>query len=143
MNTLLTIDFNRTLFDPDTRTLIPGAIELLDSATRQGYTCTLLAKAAPSRADLITELGLAPYLAEIILTENKTLKQLRELEQRYDVRPEHCLMIGDRAQGEIELGYKAGWRTIWVRAGRFAIEAPLGFTPTHTVSQLAQVSPLI
>lgn len=53
MNQVIIFDFNRTLFDPEQSALAPGALALLDVAKNKGYTLVLLAKAAPSRRELL------------------------------------------------------------------------------------------
>lgn len=143
MNKLIIFDFNRTLYDPDTGQLIDGALRLVQYAAQSGYTLVLLAQATPSRANLIKELGLADFFAEIILTERKTLHHIHALEKKYQAKPKYSYLIGDRARGEIALGHAAGWQTIWLKQGRFATEIPEGFTPSNTVTDLTSVHMLI
>ncbi len=143
VNTVLIFDFNRTLFDPERRTLLPGATELLEAAKQQGYTLVLLSKAAPSRAELVKELGLTAYFAKVLIVEHKTPAMLAEVAQHYGADMATSYVIGDRARGELALGQNGGWQTIWLRAGRFADETPEGYTPTHTVGTLPEILPLI
>jgi len=136
MNKLIILDFNRTLFDPDTNQLIEGALDILRIAKQADYKLVLLAMAAPSRRELIADLGIADYFEEIILIDAKSQKIFRELEKKYQTDLSRSYVLGDRALGELTHGHKAGWRTVWYRQGRFAEESPVGFTPDHTIMYL-------
>ena len=141
---LFVTDFNRTIFDPDRRSLIHGAVEVLQAVKAHGFVSVLLSQAVENRRKLIAELGLEPYFDEIILTSTKTPAILAELATRHRAKPEHSFVLGDRAHGEIALGAAAGWRTIWLQAGRFADELPAANRrPTHTIHSLAEVPSLI
>lgn len=134
---VIIFDFNRTLYDPDARTLVPGARDVLDAARDRGYILVLLAQAAPSRRALITELGLANYFAQIELVGHKSIELILAITDRHDADPATSFVIGDRTTGEIRLGQAAGWRTIWLQSGRFAGELPHpDHPPTHTITDV-------
>lgn len=143
MNKVIIFDFNRTLFDPSAQALMPNALDIVRAAQQKGYTLVLLAKAAPSRRELIAELGLAPFFAEIQLVNAKSARMFRDIADRYAADLSASYVIGDRAHGEILHGHTAGWRTIWLRAGAFAHELPNGYTPTHIVQNLNDILPLL
>lgn len=144
MNPTIIFDFNRTLYDPDRRRLVNGAAELLTAAAQKGYRRVLFSQAVPSRADLINELGLTGYFDEIILTEHKTSDLFATIADKHQSDAKTSYVIGDRVNGELKLGYAAGWQTIWFRQGRFAAELPAAAGwPTYTVTRLADIHPLI
>lgn len=139
---MIVFDFNRTLYDPEGHQLFPGARQLLDLAAERGYRLVLLSQAVASRAELIRELGLARYFVEIQLVERKGMQLIAGITERYRPNLTQSYVVGDRALGEVRLGYQAGWQTIWLKAGRFADELP-GFSPTHTVTSLSDIENLI
>ena len=54
-------------------------------------------------------------------------------------------VVGDRMREEIRIGNRLGYRSIWVRAGKFASEAPDAETgePTHIVPSVLAVECLL
>ncbi len=140
INKLIIFDFNRTLYDPDHRALLPGATQLLQFAKEKAYKLILVGQAADSREQLIADLGLTGYMEEIILVDAKTAKLFNDIADRYLADKPSSFVVGDRAQREITLGHKTGWRTIWLQAGKFADEHPAAnHLPTHTVTALNQI----
>jgi len=124
MNHIIVFDFNRTLYDPDHKTLIPHAQEILDTARAKGYTLVLLSKAGPDREQLVKENGLDGYFAETIFTGAKTHELFEQIAEHHQADKTRSYVIGDRAQGEIKHGHEGGWNTIWLKAGRFEDELP-------------------
>jgi FMN phosphatase YigB (HAD superfamily) len=143
MNNVIIFDFNRTLFEPDSGQLAADAEEVLQDARDKGYTLVLLAKAKPSRDKVLASLGIGDYFAETHLVEAKRLHMLRGIAERHNADLAQSFVVGDRALGEVQLGYKAGWRTIWLQAGKFASELPSGYAPDHTITTLSQVTSII
>lgn len=137
MSNVLVVDFNRTIFEPDIGSLTWGAQKFLSTARKRGYLLVLLAQAKGSRRELIADLGLEPYFTEIILTNQKNEKQFKDIAIRLDADLSHSFVIGDRALKEILLACNAGWRTIWLKRGKFSEEVPdLKSNPEFTVSRL-------
>lgn len=144
MNRIIIFDFNRTLYDPDQHALVPGAVDLLKAARAKGYALILLGKAAASRTQLLDNLGITEYFAETMLVEDKTDAIFADFAHRYDADKAHSYVIGDRAQAEVKYGHRGGWRTIWLRAGKFANELPdPGQEPDHTVTDLPSVAAML
>jgi FMN phosphatase YigB (HAD superfamily) len=144
MNPVIIFDFNRTLYDPDKHQLMPGAVELLQGAKAKGYVLLLLGKAAASRAQLMEELGINSYFAEVMLVEEKSDALFEGFAKRHSADKTRSYVIGDRAQGELKYGYRGGWRTIWLKAGKFADELPMADQqPNYIVDSLEKVLPLL
>ena len=61
MKKIIIFDFNRTLYDPDQQCLVADARLVLQALRERGFSLCLISRAAPSRKELITELGLDQY----------------------------------------------------------------------------------
>lgn len=68
---------------------------------------------------------------------------VRAIAERYNADLARSYIIGDRALGEVQLGHRAGWRTIWLQAGKFSGETPKTYTPDHRVASLTDIALLI
>lgn len=144
MNRLIIFDFNRTLYNPDTQALLPGASALLTYAHSKDYVLVLLSKASPTRHQLVDELGIASFFAEMRFVEHKTAELLEDIVHRHNGDKAASYVVGDRSQSELMCGHQAGLRTIWLRIGKFASELPpAGHEPTHIVTSLDQIPSLL
>jgi putative hydrolase of the HAD superfamily len=123
MKKLVVFDFNRTLFDPDQGRLIDGALELLEKLKTAGHFLILLGKAPRGRGELIKELGIEKYFNKIILKDEKTIEDFKTAKKL--VPPDsYAYAVGDRIKKEILLANLAGFKTIWFKNGRYAVEEP-------------------
>ncbi len=123
---------------------MPGAHELLQGTHAKGYKLVLLAKAVPSRDQLLDSLGLRSYFAEVLLVNEKSDILFENIALRHGASKAHSYVIGDRAQGEIKFGHQGGWQTIWIKAGKFANELPdPGQNPDHIIYLLEDVLGII
>lgn len=144
MQKLIIFDFNRTLYDPDAGTPIPGALDLCEAATAKGYTLVVVGKAAPSREGKLRSMGLIQFFAETHFVEHKSAELFADIMHRFDVSPAETLVIGDRTRGELAIGHELGAITIWLQAGKFADEHPDGdWTSAHVVATLGEIEPLL
>ena len=143
MNNVIIFDFNRTLFEPKAGQLMPGAEAVLQDARDKGYVLVLLAAAKPSRDKVLAGLGIGDYFVETHLVEAKQLHMLHGIARRHKANLAQSFVVGDRALGEVQLGHKAGWRTIWLQAGKLASELPDDYSPDYTIISLSQVTSII
>jgi FMN phosphatase YigB (HAD superfamily) len=143
MNKVIIFDFNWTLFNPAAARLAEAAFDVLDTAKQKDYTLVMLAVAKPERSSLISSLGIEPYFSEINLVEGKSPAMFTDIATRYEADLASSYVVGDRAHREVLHGHTAGWRTIWLQAGKFASELPVGYTPDYVVTSLSEVSSLI
>jgi FMN phosphatase YigB (HAD superfamily) len=136
----LIFDFKRTLFDPDTNKLIPGAINLLQNLKRRNYKlCLLTKKPQEGRLDQISQLGLDKYFLYIgIVEENKTEQDMQACLKAMSLSASEVAVVGDRIRSELALGKRMGMKTIWYQVGKFANELPLNSLedPDHTITKL-------
>lgn len=141
MNKIIIFDFNRTLFDPEKQSLIPGVVPTLEALKELGFKMHLISMAAESRSELIKNLGLNQFFHSITLCQNKTLKLFNDIISAEPVTKENSFVIGDRVAKEIRLGNELNLNTIWYKQGRFAEEEPKHplETPTYTVTEFHEI----
>ena len=113
------IDFNGTMYDPESGTLMSGGKELLEKLKKKGATMVLVSKQVLGREGLPAQLGIAKYFAEILFVEQKTGTLFTEIMNRYGVKPENTYVIGDYPPSEIRAGNEAGAFTMHFIGGRY------------------------
>ena len=144
MKGLIIIDFNRTLFDPETNSLFPGVIEFLSAYSKE-YKLALIGKGDEKRANLIEELGIKKYFKYFSLIEEKTENDFLNCLKELKFNSKDAWSIGDRVKKEIMLSNKVGIRTIWFRNGKFASEIPVLELekPNFTISSFKEIQNII
>lgn len=142
---LAIIDFNRTLYDPDTGGLIAYAEEMLKTLTDMGVRLVLVSKDEGGREDVLASLGITPYFAETVFTPKKTPELFVRLIENHGSTIEETYVIGDYLAEEITHGNAAGLKTIRLVRGKFAHHMPSGAhdTPWRSVDSLHSVAELI
>jgi putative hydrolase of the HAD superfamily len=138
------LDFNRTIYNPDTKRLIPYASHVLRIVKARGYTLYLITRAEPSRKALLQSLGITNYFAEIIIS-NKSKKDFEYILSKQNVDKQQTFVVGDRVRKEIRFGNILGLTTIWIKAGKFANELPRFSTeqPTKIITQLRELTKIL
>jgi FMN phosphatase YigB (HAD superfamily) len=140
MNIIL--DFNRTLFDPETAALLPDALELLQDLHKKGHTLHLISRLEPGRETTLESLGIQVFFTSIAFVDNKE-KPMAEVIKKAGGK---CVyVIGDHLYGEIRIGNRLGAKTIWLKRGRFAglMRTSLDDEPWRTVEHLKEIKELI
>tara|TARA_B100001971_G_C17929843_1_gene402146 strand:- start:119 stop:580 length:462 start_codon:yes stop_codon:yes gene_type:complete len=142
MKQIIIFDFNRTLYDPSTDSLVPGTLQVLRRLSPT-FSLYLVSTDAPSRLSLIKALGIEKYFKKIILIPEKTISLFELLSRSADISSSY--VIGDRVRSEIRMGRAAGFRTIWVQSGKFSKETPrtVAEKPDYTVSSIRELLSLI
>lgn len=113
-------DFNRTLYDPDTGTLVPGALELLSELSALGAELHLVSKREAGREDALDTFGLRPFFTTTTFVENKTDTICRHVKTS-DLP---VYIVGDHLHQEIRIGNTYGAKTVWLRRGKFMTLVP-------------------
>jgi FMN phosphatase YigB (HAD superfamily) len=145
MKKIIIFDFNRTLYDPDNDCLMFGARFVLRILIRRGFVLYLVSRAGQSRGQLIDNLGIGQYFAQIIITKEKGKKDFQKIIAREMINRSLSFVIGDRVRKEISIGNVLGMQTVWVKAGKFAREKPRKKIeqPTYIVHTLRDVLSVI
>jgi FMN phosphatase YigB (HAD superfamily) len=138
MNIIL--DYNRTLFNPDTSALFPGVLETLAELAK-GHSLFLVSRLEPRRASKLVELGIAEFLTDVRFVEEKT----EEVFSSFVFGAGRVVVVGDRVQEEIRVGNALGYTTVLVQQGRFVNELPqsLSETPAYAISDIRDLVLLI
>ncbi len=145
MKRIIIFDFNRTLYDPDSKALIPNAHKILKYSRVKGFELYLITRAEGFRKELLDNLGIKHYFREVIFTNDKKKKDFQKILQKKDVEVRSSFVVGDRAWKEIAIGNSLGFKTIWVKRGKFQNELPRKAQeyPTHMVEELREIISLI
>jgi phosphoglycolate phosphatase-like HAD superfamily hydrolase len=134
-------DLNRTLFDPETGSLVPGTLAVLEHFYTKGYPLHLVSKREGGRDELIDDFKLRPFFASVSFVEDKgaPIKEICEASER------EVFVVGDYLRSEIMAGNMAGATTIWLRRGKFAEISPEHEqqVPNHIISELEELLSLI
>lgn len=130
-------DFNRTVFDPDSGALVPGALRLLTTLKERGVPLHLVSKREAGRDDALQRLGIAHFFLSTSFVDDKE-ERLREL---ISESSDTTYVIGDHLHNEIRIGNRHGAKTIWLKRGRFASLTPESDEdhPWRTVSNLHEI----
>ena len=131
-------DFNRTLYNPDTKKLEEGALALLNDL--YNYRLCLVAKrTTEDKENLISGLGLNKYFLDIqIIDGHKQESHFQRSLAQMRLSASQVTVVGDRIKEEIKLANMMNMQTIWYRQGKFADELPkedFEF-PTYTITKL-------
>src|SRR3989344_4387844 len=127
MKKIVICDFNRTIFDPNTNGMMPGALETLEKLSSRGYHLILLSQTRDeSRKQLIHSLSLEQYFHEIILVPLKKDEDFKRIIAR-GVVLQKSFSIGDYIEQDIAYGKRNGLRTIRITGGKFGKVQPKSF----------------
>lgn len=137
-------DFNRTLYNPENGKLMQGARKILEEL-RDKYKLGLVSFGEEERNAQILELGLNDYFSYITVVREKTTQTLLEFCNRFGLKPEEVVIIGDRVKSEVTLGNSLGMTTVWLKSGKFSGEVPSGKTeePDFTIENLEAIEEII
>lgn len=134
-------DFNRTLYNPETAALMPGALQLLEALRATGHTLYLVSKKEAGREAKPETLGINSFFTQMYFVEEKG----EALKKIISASPTPVFVVGDYLYEEVRIGNKLGAKTIWFKAGRFANLLPeeADDEPWRSVTSLEEVLPLI
>lgn len=146
MPKIIIFDFNRTIFDPETHGLVPGAREVMADARVAGFVlCLISQREGGARAALVQSLGLHRDFDYLYFCDQKTVEQFEEcLRHVGEVDRQRSFVVGDRVRSEVVCGNACGLQTIWIRTGKFANELPERpeEQPTFCVGSLVEIIPI-
>jgi len=144
MNKLMIFDLNRTLYDPDTKTLMPGALDVLSACTDAGMPLALVSRKEPGRDVLLSKLGIDHLFVSTTFVEKKDADLFLSLMKRHGVEPQHTYIVGDYLYEEIRAGNSCGAKTIWFQNGPFVELLPEGphDIPWRRIRSLSELMPL-
>ena len=120
-------DFNRTIYNPDTQTLIEHAGEVIQYAQQQKYKNIIFSKNNAGTLpvqQLLATFQLDSFFNDFVENTEKSISTLIPILKKYHVNKKLSFFISDRAQSDIPIGNALGLQTVWFRNGKFANEEP-------------------
>ncbi|KND47527.1 MAG: hypothetical protein AB199_03795 [Parcubacteria bacterium C7867-004] len=134
-------DFNRTIYDPETDTAVPGALEALTHFAERGMTLHLVSRREGGRDDVLDTLGVRDFFASVAFVGDKG----PVIQELVSGSSGTVYVVGDYLQSEIRAGNKAGAKTIWLKRGLFAGHAPTYGTdvPWATIKHMQELIEII
>ena len=136
-------DFNRTLYDPDSKGIEKETRGMLyclkDSRIKLGLI------SVNSRKMLIDDLGLPIIFSFILFTDEKTKEDFENAMEQLKASKEETIVVGDEIKSEIKAANKAGIRTVWLRKGKFADEFPdsIEEEPDYVIEEISDIIQII
>jgi len=134
-------DFNRTLYDPDSKCLEPGALQVLAILSKR-FKLGLLSKTGDgNRDELLKSLGIRDFFEVVVTVKEKSVGSFEECVSKLGVQPDEVLAIGDQARKDVAFAKAAGCRTAWFCKGKFAGVLPesAGQQADFTVKSLDEI----
>jgi FMN phosphatase YigB (HAD superfamily) len=143
MKTII-FDWKRTLYSPEERQLIDGALDILAFLKDKDIYLAVVGKGDTDMYKEVDRLNVKDYFDHIAFREGAKDSGLFE-EVVDKAGAAQTIFIGDRVRSELEVGNTLGCRTIWVKQGKFSIETPENKNqePTYTVVSLSEAKRLI
>lgn len=141
MQRVVVFDFCRTLYDPDTERLIPGAKRVLGALVKRGFVLCVVTRAKSSRRSLIYKFGIRKFFSRIVVSPEKSERDFERIFRNKHFERYSSFVVGDRVRQEIFYGNRLGLQTIWLRHGKFADELPVDAReePTYIIGQLKNI----
>jgi FMN phosphatase YigB (HAD superfamily) len=138
MNKLIICDWNRTLFDPETKLLYPQSLPFLSAM--KDNKLVLISRMENESKDYIKEFSLENFFIEIIIGEAKNKSTFLRIKQKYiDL---DYWVVGDKVDSEILLGNTCGYKTIRVRQGKYKDQSVVNEAefPDYQVNTLSEAA---
>jgi putative hydrolase of the HAD superfamily len=133
-------DYNRTIFNPDVQALYKGVFDLLSKLSTK-HDLYLVSRNEPGRGNTLNELGIDIFFKETLFTDNKDIQIFKKLVgESSDV-----VVVGDRIKGEILIGNKLNYITVWVKQGKFRLEKPEQEieNPNYIIENISEIGEII
>ena len=141
MQKVIVFDFCRTLYNPETESLVPHAKFVLTSLRKRGFILCLVTRARARRSNLIHKFGLRKFFRHVVVSPEKREADFERIFYNHELSRPNSFVVGDRVKQEIFYGNRLGLQTIWLRHGKFANELPEDAReePTYIIGELKQL----
>src|SRR3989344_1083266 len=118
------IDFNRTLWNPETNDYIPNTRELLQTLKDKGLKLALVSFKENYAERLKLIIPLTSFFDIVKIVDEKTSLVFKEIITDFNATTTETLVIGDKISDEIKIGNLLGMTTIRLKSGKYAEEEP-------------------
>lgn len=138
---MIIFDYNRTLYNPDTDSLYPDTIEVLEHYKEKGIKMFLVSKGDKAREKKTEDIK--HYFEKVTVSPKKNIFMFLDIVASQDKAEYH--VVGDRIRQEITFGNQLGMKTYWLKQGKFATEGPEQSIeePDHTINSLKDITKFI
>lgn len=116
-------DFNRTLFNPETKLLTEGIDDLLLELVKD-YALGLVSTGGAERQKQIKKWKLHGLFSCIYVASEKKESHFQNFCNSLRISSNEVLVVGDRVRSEIKIGNILGMKTVWFRQGLFSLQQP-------------------
>jgi FMN phosphatase YigB (HAD superfamily) len=132
-------DYNRTLYDPKTGTLYPGAVSVLAELSVHNELF-LISQNEKGRNDRLNKLGVRNYFKEVYFVDKKTEEFFMQI-----IGTDPAMIVGDNLSNEIRIGNLINVTTIHI--DHTTSEIPSASTtngvPNFTVKTIDEITKII
>lgn len=140
MTNIIIFDFNRTLYDPETDSLMEGAFTVLEALFARGEELHLVSRQEGGREDLLQRLGIDYFFTSVHFVPEKTRAHFQDIIASTSDVSREVYVVGDYLKSEIALGNQCGAKTLWLKRGAFADDMPLPHEePWRTIHSLKEI----
>ncbi|MEK7539335.1 MAG: HAD hydrolase-like protein [Patescibacteria group bacterium] len=113
------IDFKRTIYNPDSDSLLEDALLGLNLFREKGFYIRLVGKGVEAEIiSILKRFKIDSFFDDICISDDKE-KFFNKVDE-----PSSWLVIGDRAHKEILFGGQLNMNTLWLKNGKFSTEEP-------------------
>jgi FMN phosphatase YigB (HAD superfamily) len=137
---ILIIDFNRTLYDPESQELFAGVVKMLGRLKSMGVFIVVATRVEGLRTEEVAKSGLTQHVHEICNVPYKNEEIFHEIARGYDA--DDVWVVGDVRKSEIAVGLECGFHTIWLRNERFGDEKS-DAKPEYTVEHITEIEKIL
>lgn len=144
MRKVVIFDFNRTIYNPETKKLFPNVVSILIQLKSSGCVLFLLSFGGKERTQQILDLGITSYFDKVYVSKSKVVA-FRKLVVERALQQANTFVVGDRIKEEIRIGNMYGFQTVWLKKGIFAEELPKDLLefPVYKIRNLRQFLKLV
>lgn len=119
-NKLIIFDFLRTIYDPDRREFIEDAIKVVKTLRKRNKVVLYTSREGDkNRDDVLGDNKIYDYFDKVYLVESKKAEDFEKIALELEFDKNQTFVVGDRIQGEIFLGNKIKFKTVWFRNGKY------------------------
>lgn len=113
------LDYNRTIFNPETDDLYPEVLDLLIKISKN-HELFLISRNEPQRRERLKDFDIANYFKQMLFVDNKSYEVFEEIAGK----SKNVFVVGDSISDEIKIGNQLGLITIRIKQGKFAKDIP-------------------
>ncbi len=124
-NKIIIFDFLRTVYDPEKLEFLEDAVLVLEKLKTKNILILYTSREGDAnREKNLEKLNLKKYFNQIVLVDKKKQEDLIKIFNQFNLAKEDILVVGDRIKSEIRLGNQTGFKTVWLKKGKYSTEEP-------------------